>query len=83
MALTHEYIYVFTVQCDGCLKRTKASFHKIVAIARAKKAGYERFELGEKKEVFWFCKTCLKAPHIREQLSTKAPPPVRQVVQVR
>jgi len=83
MALTHEYVYVFTVQCDGCLKRTKPAFHRIVAIARAQRAGYERFELGEKKEVNWFCKTCLKSPNVRELLKPKTSPPERRIVQVR
>lgn len=83
MALTSEFIYVYTIQCDGCLKRTRPAFHRIVAIARAKRAGYERFELGEKKEITWFCKPCLTSPHVQDWIDKLKVPPIPQVIQTR
>ena len=54
---------IYCIECDCCGRRSHNTFHKLTAIATAKKKGWLRFELmiGTNSEVVWVCSGCSKS----------------------
>jgi hypothetical protein len=57
VALTSESVTLHFIECDGCRRRAPFGFHRITAIFKARRAGFQR-QVTPDNDKIWLCRVC-------------------------